>query len=61
MLLVLLAITLVPVHAQLVVNTTLPEKEDYATLYRSAIAAYFDDNDYTKSQQYLELAIADKR
>ena len=58
---VLLALFLGTVSTQLVVNTTLPNKEDYPALYKVAVSAYFDENDYTKAQQYLELAIADKR
>ena len=57
----LLTVLIGSVSTQLVVNTTLPNKEDYAALYQVAVSAYFDENDYTKAHQYLELAIADKR
>ena len=45
---------------QIVVDTNLPNNEDYGVLYDKAMQYYYDKN-YEQTKNYLELALADKR
>ncbi|XP_063673756.1 prolyl 3-hydroxylase 2-like [Bolinopsis microptera] len=60
MLLLLIAVLLEPSESQLVVDHSIPSKEDYLQLYQTSLVHY-RNSDYQRTQYFTELALADKR